>query len=484
METTAKQLSLSQIERIIKKNNPEELIGAIETSYFEFREKPYFEDEKSGKDWAKYKSRTELLKDTSSISNSGGGYLLIGFVPDTVKGRQVEYVKSVCGIDVKALDIERWLNILSDGLVPRFPRDKIASGFMGKGKQVLWVKIPDAKDLGLHPFIIPQDQWNPEEEIVLKGQVYGIYTRDGAKNIQLFDSHKFQEHISGVLSGSISNTSVESQIGRLMAIADRLEHSQTKPTTQPPSEEQKKRIIEEFANKLDSESDVLYMIAVPTRGVALDNFWDDSDGSLHHHIKNPPILRNMGWDLSVWITEHPQAEGNSWEIMNGSRKILKVTKNGIIAAAANIQEFLDWGLREEEKNEGKKLLNAFAFVEYVNSFFLFIKALITNGIIVEEHMTYDVEIGFISKDGGKYSIVFSVNNFLPAEFGPQKQSIWQFGPYDMSDLLQSERIAGSIVQDIYASGFGFVPDYSRHESYIQKTDNGVIVNEELYRKQK
>ena len=483
MAIATKQLTFNQIEEVIKNDRLNEFIGLIETSYFEFREKPYFEEEKSGKDWAKYKSRIELLKDISSISNSGGGYLLLGLLPDIIQGRRVEYVKTACGIDAKATDIERWLDILSDGLVPRFPRDKITSGFIGKEKVVLWIKIPNAKDLGLYPFIIPQDQWNPEEEIVLKGQVYGIYTRAGAKNIQLFDPHKFQEYVSGLLSGSISNGGVESQISRLTAIADRLEHSQTNPVTKPPSYEQKKRIIEEFINKLDPEADVFYIIATPTGGVTLNNFWDKSENSIHHFMKNPPILRNMGWDLSVWITEYPQTEGNSWEIMNGNRKILKVTKNGIVAGGANIQDFLDWGLRDEEKNEDKKLLNAFAFVEYVNSFFLLIKALINAGIIDKEHLSYDVEIGFISKDGGKYSIVFTVNNLLPATFGPQKQSIWQFGPYDTSDLLQSAKIVGSIIQDIYASGFGFVSD-KMHESYIKKIDDGVIVNEELYKKQK
>ncbi|MCL4366705.1 ATP-binding protein [Patescibacteria group bacterium] len=483
MEVTTKLLSIQEIEEIIKNNDPSLFIGALETSYFEFREKPYFEEEKSGKDWAKYKSRTELLKDISSISNSGGGYLLIGLVPDTVKGRQVEYVKSVCGIEAKALDIERWLDILSDGLVPRFPREKIASGFVSKDKEVLWIKIPNAKDMGLYPFIIPQDQWNPKEEIVLKGQVYGIYTRDGAKNIQLVDAHKFQEYVAGVLSGSMTNVSVENQISRLSAIADRIEESQTKSAIQPPDVEQKKRIVEEFINKLDAEADVFYMVATPTRGVTLNNFWDKSDGSIYHHMKNPPILRNMGWDLSVAYSEYPQPEGNSWEVMNGNRKILKVTKNGIVAAGANIQEFLDWGLQDDEKNEGKKLLNAFAFVEYVNSFFLFIKALINAGIIDKERLSYDVEIGFITKNGGKYSLVLTVNNFIRSNVGTQKKDNWQFGPYDTEDLIKSEKIAGSIIQDIYASGFGFVPD-SHHEPYIQKTDDGVIVNEELYRKQK
>ena len=140
----------------------------------------------------------------------------------------------------------------------------------------------------------------------------------------------------------------------MTAIADRLEHSQTNPVTKPPSYEQKKRIIEEFINKLDPEADVFYIIATPTGGVTLNNFWDKSENSIHHFMKNPPILRNMGWDLSVWITEYPQTEGNSWEIMNGNRKILKVTKNGIVAGGANIQDFLDWGLRDEEKNEDKK----------------------------------------------------------------------------------------------------------------------------------
>lgn len=484
MEITTKQLSLEQIEKIVEDNKPDEFIGAIETSCFEFRKKAYLVEDKSGVDWVKYKARIELLKDFSSISNSGGGYIFIGLLPDTIKGKRVEYVEKISAVETDTIDIDKWLDILSDGLIPRFPRDKIKYGYIGKNSEVFWILIPNAKDLGHYPYIILQDQWNPQETIVLKGQVYGIYTRDGAKNIQLVDPHKFQEYISGALSGQISIVGIEAQINRLSGVVDKIENNQTKSSTQPPTSEQKKRIIEEIVNKLDPDYDDFYMIASPVRGVEIKKFWDNSDKSLYHHLKNPPILRQMGWDLSVWITEYPQPEGDSWEIMNGNRKILKVSKNGIVAAGANIQEFLDWGLRDEEKNNNKKLLNAFAFVEYVNSFFLFMKALVNNGIIEKGELSYKIEIGFITKDGGKYSLVFTINNLFPTTHGPQKKEVWQFGPYKTEELISSEKISGSIVQDIYASGFGYIPDFTHDESYLQKIGGEVVVDEGLYKKQK
>jgi len=88
------------------------------------------------------------------------------------------------------------------------------------------------------------------------------------------------------------------------------------------------------------------------------------------------------------------------------------------------------------------------------------------------------------KNGEKYSLVFTVGNFLPSKYGPQKKELWQFGPYKTEDLINSSKISGSIIQDIYASGFGYVPDFTHDEPYLQKTDNGVVVNEDLYRKQK
>lgn len=483
MTATVKQLTFEQIEKIVKDNNPARFLGAIETSYFEFREKAYLVEDKSGIDWIKYKSRIELLKDFSSTANSGGGYIFIGLLPKTIENKRGEYVEKVLAVDKSTIDIDKWLDLLSDGLIPRFPRDKITSGYIGKNEEVFWIQIPSAKSLGYYPFIIPQDQWRPEENIVLKGQVYGIYTRDGAKNIQLINPHKFQEYISGALSGQISTVGIEAQINRLSGLVDKIENSQTMPPSEPPTNEQKKRIIEEFVNKLDPEADVFFIVATPTSTTNLKDFWDKSDNSIHNYMKNPPILRQMGWDLSVGINEYPQPEGDSWEIMNGNRKILKVSKNGVVAAGANIQDFLDWGLRDDSKTSGKKLVNAFALVEYTNSFFLFLKTLIENGIIKKGELLYGIEMGFILKNGDKYSLVFTVNNFLPSTYGPQKKEMWQFGPYRTEDLVSSEKISGAIVQDIYASGFGFVPDFT-HESYIQKIDGVVVVNEDLYRKQK
>ena len=176
-----KNLSNEQIEKIVKDNNSNQLVGALETSYFEFREKAYLVDDKSDVDWVKYKARIELLKDFSSIANSGGGYIFIGLLPGTVKGKPIEYVEKISAIDKKTINIERWLDILSDGFIPRFPRDEIKYGYIGKNDEVFWILISNAKDIGHYPFIITQDQWNPEEKVILKGQAYGIYSRWGKK---------------------------------------------------------------------------------------------------------------------------------------------------------------------------------------------------------------------------------------------------------------------------------------------------------------
>ncbi len=482
MSITIKQLTLQQIEKVIKDNDPDQFVGVIENSYFEFREREYLIEDKSGVDWIKYKARIELLKDFSSMSNSGGGYIVLGLKPERTENRQGEYVEKISGVKKELIDIERWLDLLSDGLIPRFPRGSVEYGYIGEKDQVFWIHIQNAKSLGCYPFIILQDQWNPEEGVVLKGQVYGIYTHDGAKNIQLINPYKFQEYLSGALSGKVSTTDIEPQVNRLSSLIDRLEQNKGKSVIEVPTKDQKKRIIEQFVNKLDPDSDIFYLIASPTRGSELKEFWDKSDYSLYHYLKNPPILRQTGWDLSVWITEYPQPGGDSWEIMNGNRKILNVSKNGLIAAGVNVQEFLDWGLREDSKTTAKKLLNAFALVEYINSFFLLIKQLIESNIIAKD-TSFQIEIGFIMKNGEKYSLVFTVGNFLPRNYGPQKKELWQYGPYKTEDLVNSSKISGSIVQDIFASGFGYVPDFTQ-ESYLQKTEEGVVVNEELYRKQK
>jgi len=95
MET--KELNLDEIEKIIESGKPSGFLGVIETSYFEFREKPYYPDNEHNT-VSREKSRLELLKDFSSVANSGGGYVVIGLKPKLDPSKfNLEFVDEVRG---------------------------------------------------------------------------------------------------------------------------------------------------------------------------------------------------------------------------------------------------------------------------------------------------------------------------------------------------------------------------------------------------
>lgn len=470
-------LDREDIAKLIEQENVDGFIGVVETAYFEFRERPYFPDNEHDV-VSREKSRLELLKDFSSIANSGGGYIVIGLVPgEDVTQFNLEYVNNLKGIESEKINLKGWLDILSQYLVPRFQENFISHGFIGTDKKLFWIQIPDAKAIGCYPFIIAKDQWITENEKLLKGELYGLYFRDGSKNRQLFSAEKFQERLAEVLGkknsdGTVQSSALEAKIDRLLALQEG-----TVASSPIDPEKEKKEIVQDFEDKLDQESDFFYMIAIPTEKAIIPEFWETAEESnLYNLIKKPPTLRNMGWDLNVAFSEYPKPSGEAWEIMNGNRKILQVNKTGTVAAAGTLQEFLDWGTKRDQETY-KPLINAFALVEYINMYCYFLKEFFSR--FAKKEIKYTVIVGFKIRTGQKFVLHFTVGTFPSSAPKPLSKSEWVFDGIDEARLAVPKAFAGEIIREIYASGFGSVEEFPH---YLKKTGESWEVEEELYNK--
>ena len=79
-----------------------------------------------------------------------------------------------------------------------------------------------------------------------------------------------------------------------------------------------------------------------------------------------------------------------------------------------------------------------------------------------------------------YELAFSVGFFFGQNTTALSKREWDFGGFGEALINKPSRLAGLIVFEIYASGFGFV---SENPPYLKKGDDGAwVINEELYKK--
>lgn len=187
------------MEKVINNGMLGELLLLKETSWFEFREKPYATTvAEPGASKAKY----ELAKDCSSISNSGGGYIFIGLKPKKSDNQMTEFVSEIVGFKKADINLESWRDSMASLITPRFTLEDIDHGFIDidKSRVVMWMRIPSAEEKGVFPLIFHTDQWHTPGKHKIKGKAIGLYERHGAENIML-SSEKIQSYMSRGLVG-------------------------------------------------------------------------------------------------------------------------------------------------------------------------------------------------------------------------------------------------------------------------------------------
>lgn len=467
------------IEAVIAGGDLNILLNKEETSWFEFREKHYATTSpEPGGSKAKY----ELAKDCSSIANSGGGYIFIGLKPAISESQMTEYVTAVSGIKKAEINLTSWRDSLMHALTPRFSLEDIEHGYIDIDDEnsVLWMRIPSAEEKGVYPLILHSDQVQLEGHR-LRGGVIGVYERHGAENVQL-SPEKIQGYVSQGIANENTGQPYSQVINRVEAKLDNLMNAQI--TTEPAIDvdARKNKHLEIARRKVGDDSEAFfYIYAGPKTKAKINNFWDPytEETSIPHLMKNPPVLRRMGWDLSVADQEYPTAEPGAWEIMNGNRKLLNVTERGEVFSAGTLSRFLNWGLDElaQQSQDYGLLINEYALAEYVAMFFSFLQE-VSQKLSVEG-VQYEVRFGFVGTDGLSVGLHEPLMPGIPSNgtLGPMRDpSEWTI---DDIEPLKPYINAGFVIQEIIRAGFGgtensqyFVREQGQlvfdHTSYVRQ----------------
>lgn len=458
------------IEQVISEGNVENLLNKQETSWFEFREKHYATTApEPGGSKAKY----ELAKDCSSIANSGGGYIFIGLRPAISESQMTEYVAAVPGITSSEINLTSWRDSLMHSLLPRFSLEDIEHDYieLDGGKSVLWMRIPSAEEKGVYPLIVHSDQAQLEGHR-LHGKVIGIYERHGAENVQL-SPEKIQSYVSQGIANENTGQPYSQTLSRIEAKLDGIMDGQVNATPSLDIDERKSKFLEIARRKIgDDEEPFFYIYAGPKSKTKIENFWSPytDESSIPYLMKRPPVLRRMGWDLSVADQEYPSAEPGAWEIMNGNRKMLNVTEAGEIFAAGTLNHFLSWGLDElaQRSQAYGILINEYALSEYLAMFFSFVQEIAQK--LNTEDVRYEVRFGFVNTSGVSVGLHEPVMPGIPSNgtIGPMRDpSEWTI---EEIEPLKPYINAGFAIQEIIRAGFGGTQD---SEYFIR--ENGHLV---------
>ncbi|GEM_PF-3680616 len=483
---TTLKLTVEEISKRLESKNLSALIGVEETADFEFRQFSYLTTLEGD---VKNKSQFELVRDITSIANSGGGLVAIGLKPLKKATEKKEYVAEICGVKKEHIQTQSWFDVLAEMVVPRFSETYLEYGFSGANDEVFWFKIKDAKEVGCFPFILTKDQWEPTVGEYVKGTVFGYYYRDGAQNVWL-SAEKLQQYIADGIrakqtkrEGQIIDPAIATQLQginiKLEAMASQvtsLVGAKTEQTKEDLDNKEKK-IVEYINSKLEWETGFFYIYAVPKKPANIKDFWNQGKRSVYETLKSPPYLRPMGWDMQIASSEYPEPKDGFWQAMNGDRKINIVTREGEMLTAATIDEFLDWGLKSEDPN--KKLINNFPLVEYIDNFFHFFYV---SRKIFSLKRDYTVRMGFITKDGINYYLQSPAgigDKLFGATSGPLNKKKWSIDIPENDDRWPNIMAAEAVIE-IYASGFGITEE---NFAYLKKENGSYQVDEELYKKQ-
>lgn len=441
------------IEGVISSKNLNDLLHLKETAWFEFREKHYAT---TAPNPGGLKAKHELAKDCSSIANSGGGYIFLGLKPAIESNQMTEYVAQVKGITKSDVNLISWRDTLLNQLTPRFTLEEIEHGFIDidEEKSILWMRIPSAVSKGVYPLMVHNDQVQQGEHTI-KGKTIGIYERYGAENIAL-STDKVQSYIANGIASEGSQPLHTQAMVRMEAKIDSLINAQTSSAAMPDLTEHRDKFIAEAGIKLaNSDNGFFYMYAAPESNVHIANFWApySEDNSVPKLLKTPPILRRMGWDLSVASQEYPTAAPGAWEIMNGAQKLLRVTEKGEVAVAVNIKPILSWGLDEQAQQEGYALLiNEYALAEFIAMFLAFLNKVADK--LNEENTRYSLFFGFAGTSGSSVGLHEPIMQGIPSNptIGPLRTpSEWEINSLDPDKQYVN---AGFVIEEVIRAGFG------------------------------
>ena len=438
-----KELKKEEILNELKNNEkPEFLIDQLESIYFEARSQLYNTLQKDG--ISKGIASIELAKDISAIANSGGGIICIGLKTKPYIAKLTEIVTALKPININVNECEKYIQsyfgILCNFLYPIFSADDWEFGWIILNDGIiLWIHVKDSKETKKYPFIVTKDQYHPEKNVFVKGEVFGIYHRDNSDKriVPIGAIHLQFNHV-------------------LLHNVDKIEII-------------KNKAIDDISLQLERKEDFLYLIAIPQEEVKIEGYLNTSETSIYHLLKNAPYLRNNGWNFQVESSEIPENKSGEWQIRNERKKLIKVSRDGIIKIGASIPGFLDWTISQTKTD---KNINCLALAEFIQTFGQFISNFKINFNLTNDYLFY---VGIRTNSNTAYNLLLDIqyyNSIVNLEAGEVK--------IEIPELLKMDYniIGGNILKEIYDNMFYISSSYL----YLIEKNGIMTIDEEQIKK--
>ncbi len=443
-----RRITKDELITVLESGKESELYGVKETEQIEFKQLPY--DTKGGT--GKKDGQFELAKDVAAIANSrqGGGIICIGVVEE--RSGNDSYAKSLHPVDKSLINEQSWRKIISNGVHPHLSDDFIEFKYYKIGNQEVFCIIIQETLPASFPLLAIK---RIDNEI----EYFFVPYRPGARSASVLKYDTIHQFIQEGLT-------------------KKSQAPQPQPYQSTTQRAEKKNVIEYAEQKLNTATGFFFMKAVPQTTVKVNNLYDKSDNKIYSLLANPPVLREMGWDLRTAFSEQPVFSNNQWETSNGTVKLITVDENLEVFAAGTIGNFLDWGLdgySSSEKYDGK-LINNFALVEFIDRFIAFLVAIAREQEINEP---FDLQLGFKLPKDMKVALLRPFH--LGVYYRSISESLSCTGFHTQLDLKDQEvkYVAGKVVQELYARCFG---ETDPPLAYLGKDEKGWYVEEERYTK--
>lgn len=178
------------------------------------------------------------------------------------------------------------------------------------------------------------------------------------------------------------------------------------------------------------EEPLLILSAAPCEAAQMTSFFEMGEKSVFSLLKNPPKIRDMGWDLTTLDT--PQImKGECWAVANGDRKFIRVYEDGtVIFKGTADSSFLGWG-QDPDKFLLNPRLNPIAVIELFYNFVQFIRGIGEFYSLPPKniHFQIDVKNAWFGKNvklylmpGGVDSFNFQFNRSDNKKEAPEKET--------------------------------------------------------------
>lgn len=349
-----KELTPQEIRKILESKKYHNLVGVVETDEVEFKGEPYQLDKDSQKQ--------ELSKDVTGLANSKGGVIVIGVKTEKHPSLPHEQAIEVSPFPIppSAGDMEQqYRNILKDWIFPAIKIEVrlhlVEDSQSGTSpKFVLAIFIPEQREN--QPFLINRyiDENEKRNEIV-----FGYVERHGPGVVPRTVSELHRLLNRGIFADEVINGKFEVIIDQLSKItAQEAEITKTNQTMN--------QHIEDTLTALNRRNRAAILLAVFPHGeTTIPTLFQSPGSEIVQLLLNPPILRNLGFDLRVGSFPAIR-EGLVQRSVAPGWKILDLWKDGsIIFGAAGDGDFLCWG----NANGTTLIINPLALIE---STYLFI----------------------------------------------------------------------------------------------------------------